>query len=114
MAANHRINLRLTAEDYRKLKEQADSLPLARYCREQILGQKKKRTPPAKNRYYGLSHEFLRELNGIGVNLNQIARLGNIAKKKNSLELWQLIESLRAIKADLETLVEAVRSGDAR
>lgn len=113
MAAEHRINLRLNDEDYQKLKEKAGALPLARYCREQALDQKMKRKAPAKNRYTDLDPALLRELNRIGVNLNQIARLGNYARKKNSLELWQLIEGLRVIKADIEELIEAVRANNA-
>lgn len=117
MPKEHRINLRLSESEYTKLQAAAGEQRLASYCREALLNAKKggrKSRVPAKTIYRDLPPELLRELNAIGNNLNQIARLGNVARRRHSLELLQLTEALRLIKGDLEELLETIKANHAR
>lgn len=115
MAKDHRINLRLSETEYTKVKEKAGSQPLARWCREIALSEQgvRKRKAAVKTRYTAVDPALLKEINAIGNNLNQVARLGNAAQRRNSLELWQLTECLQLIREDLRELVKGVGS-DAR
>lgn len=103
-----RVNLRFDESEYDHLVSLADGRRVATYCRDVLLA-KKVRKKSAKNKYQGLPVELLRELNGIGNNLNQIARLAHQAKKANSLELWQLIQVMNLIQEDLEALLKLAR-----
>lgn len=105
MAKNHRVNLRLDDDELERLKKLAGNVPMARYCHERILQEKPKSKPEPVTQYKATSPELLRELNAIGRNLNQIARLGNTARRQNSLELLHLVAALELIHKDLNELI---------
>lgn len=72
-----RINIRLTPSEYEKLQKKADehSLPMATFLRDRIL----ELSPPVA-RVHGfekIDPELIKEINGIGNNINQLARNSN-------------------------------------
>lgn len=95
-----RLSLRLTPEEYEHLKQisEVSGLKMEPVLRQLIMGAELRPKPPAQ------WAAILRQLSGIGTNINQIARVANayecvrqedidsIIKMQNSL--WQLVKSL--------------------
>ena len=67
------IKIRCTDEEYQALQQRCTKLRLAEWMRETCLGSSAKRAPPAPT----VAPELLRQLAGMGNNLNQIARVVN-------------------------------------
>ncbi|WP_411569054.1 MobC family plasmid mobilization relaxosome protein [Shewanella sp. SM95] len=67
------IKIRCTDEEYQALHQRCTKLRLAEWMRETCLGTPAKRPPPAPT----VAPELLRQLAGMGNNLNQIARVVN-------------------------------------
>lgn len=67
------IKIRCTDEEYLELQQRCTKLRLAEWMRETCLGSSAKRAPPAPT----VAPELLRQLAGMGNNLNQIARVVN-------------------------------------
>ena len=96
MAKEKRVTIRLTQEEYEKLKEKANTLGIttSAYIRK-ILGNREKVLTKCDK-------ELLYELNRIGNNLNQIAKHCNINKSVDKLVLQELV----AIEQQLQKLLE--------
>lgn len=94
------IKIRLFESELAKLNELKRGKELAPWMRETCLNQKKaKRRNPTVDVDPGL----LRQLSGIGNNLNQLARLAN-EKSMNALDAVEVISYLNEIQVSLEKL----------
>ncbi len=110
MSKTYRINLRLDKTELEQIKAKAGAQPLAQWCREIALAKQGGGNRVAPRTDYRLADPaLLREINAIGRNLNQIARLGHAARKNHSLELLQLVQGLERIHTDLEELLSHAR-----
>ena len=92
------LGVRLTAEEGAALSEQAQAarLSLGAYVRRRALGQ---RVRVAEERRLGAAE--LRELNRIGVNLNQIARLLNSGAARAPAGTRAAVERVGELVAEL-------------
>lgn len=100
-----RINMRLKDHEHEEILKRAGGIPPATYCKAQLLDPENlKRRRPVRTKYKNIDFAVLRELSRVGNNLNQIARLAHIAKRKNDLELIQLISCLDEIQKELSQI----------
>lgn len=97
-----RVNLRLTPMEYEKLslKAQEHNLPIAVFLRDRIL----ELSPPVKriNDLPNIDPALMREINGIGNNINQITRLANSQNASfGNFDIVTLHKSLDRIAEEL-------------
>lgn len=91
------IKIRLTHEEHEELLNLCTTGSLASWMRETCLGEKRKKQV--------LDPKLLRQLSGIGNNLNQIARLMNQQSKSNSvIDRIAVITALSGIENELKRL----------
>lgn len=103
MRRNKMLTMWVTEDEHRRLLERCDGKQLAAWMRQTCLGEK----PARAGKLPSLSPALLRQLAGMGNNLNQIARKVN-AGGGNGLERVQTVAALMAIDAGLERLRHAV------
>lgn len=113
------IKIRLTDSEHRKLLEMAQNERLAVFMREYCLSSdnehfamiaKKNRT---KINRLTVAPALLRQLAGIGNNLNQISRHLNSAQKSGqSIDLARLALIMQGIERDLNEIKEAHTEGE--
>ena len=94
------IKIRVSAEEFETLKFNSTKIQLAEWMREQCLGvvQPQRRTPAPT-----VDPALLRQLAGMGNNLNQIARRVN-SGEWGPLDRLRIIAELSAICRELEEL----------
>ncbi len=93
----------VTEDEHRRLLERCDGKQLAAWMRQTCLDEK----PARAGKLPSISPALLRQLAGMGNNLNQIARQVN-AGGGSGIDRVQVIASLMAIDAGLERLRHAV------
>ena len=102
------LGIRVTEDEYEQLLDRCDHRRLASWMRETCLGEK----PARSGKLPSIAPPLLRQLAGMGNNLNQIAR------KINS-ETWtghdrvHVVSALMAIEAQLTALRHTVSSPEA-
>ena len=92
----------VTEDEHRRLLERCDGKQLAAWMRQTCLDEK----PARAGRLPSLSPALLRQLAGMGNNLNQIARKVNTGGAGH--DRVQIVAALMAIDAGLERLRHAV------
>lgn len=98
---NHVIKLRFTQSEYEKLTNNVQ-MPLAIYCREKALDNMiVRRIPPPK-----VEPKLLRQLVGIGNNLNQITKLANQKNNANNFDVLSLLGDIAEIRQAMTELVK--------
>ncbi|EHR3335237.1 MobC family plasmid mobilization relaxosome protein [Salmonella enterica subsp. enterica serovar Senftenberg] len=97
------LGIRVTEQEYQQLQERCDGRPLAAWMRQTCLDEK----PAHAGKLPSLSPALLRQLAGMGNNLNQIARQVN-AGSGSGHDRVQVVAALMAIDAGLERLRHAV------
>ena len=100
-----RVNLRMTPAEYEKLslKSKEHNLPIAVFLRDRIL----ELSPPVKriNDLPKIDPALIRELNGIGNNINQITRLANSQNASfGKFDIVTLYKSLDRIMEELKKI----------
>lgn len=100
-----RVNLRMTPAEYEKLslKAKEHNLPIAVFLRDRIL----ELSPPVKriNDLPKIDPALIRELNGIGNNINQITRLANSQNASfGKFDIVTLYKSLDRIMEELKKI----------
>ena len=101
----------VTQDEHRQLLERCDGKQLAAWMRQTCLDTR----PARSSRLPSIDPVLLRQLAGMGNNLNQIARKVN-GGQWSGADRVQVVAMLMAIDAGLERLRSAVRengSGDA-
>ncbi|MBJ3357898.1 MobC family plasmid mobilization relaxosome protein, partial [Salmonella enterica subsp. enterica serovar Derby] len=96
------IKIRLTETEHQLLLERCDRTHLAEWLRHLGLGEHTSR----KRRVPSVAPELLRQVSGIGNNLNQIARKVNAGGAGH--DRVQIVAALMAIDAGLERLRHVV------
>lgn len=100
-----RLNIRLTPSEYEKLSRKADehSLPMATFLRDRIL----ELSPPVE-RVHDLpkvDRELIRQINGIGNNINQITKnLNSQIAEYRQFDIVTLHQQLARIADVLENI----------
>ncbi|HAR9248549.1 TPA: MobC family plasmid mobilization relaxosome protein [Salmonella enterica] len=97
------LGIRVTDMEYQQLLERCDGKQLAVWMRQTCLDEK----PRRDGKLPSLSPALLRQLAGMGNNLNQIARRVN-AGGRTGHDRVQIVAALMAIDAGLEQLRHAV------
>lgn len=95
------IKIRVTEDEYRDLKERCDRAELAPWMREVCLDKavlKRAKVPD-------VDPQLLRQLAGIGNNLNQIARVVN-TQQHDDVNSIQIISMLLAMERHLEQIYQ--------
>lgn len=93
------IKLRFTQAEYEKLSSNVQ-MPLAVYCREKALDNMiVRRIPPPK-----VEPKLLRQLVGIGNNLNQITKLANQNNNANNFDVLALLGDIAEIRQAMTDL----------
>ncbi len=92
------IKIRCTKAEYIELKNRSTKPRLAEWMREHCLD-----APSQNRKLQTVDPNFLRQLAGIGNNLNQIARAINIHQSK-PLERVQILAALASIQRELAAL----------
>ena len=93
------IKLRFTQAEYEKLSSNVQ-MPLAVYCREKALDNLiVRRIPPPK-----VDPKLLRQLLGIGNNLNQITKLANQKNNANNFDVLSLLGDIAEIRQAMTDL----------
>ena len=102
------IKIRLTETEHQRLLDRCDRTHLAEWLRQLGLGEHTSR----RRRVPDVAPELLRQVSGIGNNLNQIARKVNAVGAGH--DRVQIVAALMAIDAGLERLRHAVleKGGD--
>jgi hypothetical protein len=100
---NKMLTMWVTEDEHRRLLERCDGRQLAAWMRQTCLDEKPART----GKLPSLSPALLRQLAGMGNNLNQIARRVN-AGGGSGHDRVQIVAALMAIDAGLERLRHAV------
>lgn len=98
------LGVRVTDAEYQQLLERCDGKQLAAWMRATCLDTR----PARSSRLPSIDPALLRQLAGMGNNLNQIARKVN-AGQWSGLERVQVLAALMAIDAGLERLRHTVR-----
>lgn len=93
-----RVEIALSMDEYNALQERKTKARLAEWLRELALDQEPRKPPKA------IDPALLFELNRIGINLNQIARLCNT--QKPSIDLISVLATLRNIEKNLIAIRE--------
>ena len=95
------IKIRLTEEEHQDLLNRCTKASLATWMRETCLGEKQTK----QSKVIEVDPKLLRQLAGIGNNLNQIARLVNQHSKQDSvLDRIAIITALSSIERELQRL----------
>ena len=95
------IKLRFTQAEYEKLSSNVQ-MPLAVYCREKALDNMiVRRIPPPK-----VEPKLLRQLLGIGNNLNQITKLANQKNQYGDFDVLALLGDIAEIRQAMTELVK--------
>lgn len=98
---NKEIKIRLTEEEHQALLNRCTKASLATWMRETCLGEKRTK----QSKVIKVDPKLLRQLAGIGNNLNQIARLVNQHSKQDSaLDRIAIITALSSIERELQRL----------
>jgi len=97
------LTMWVTDDEHRRLLERCDGKQLAAWMRQTCLGEK----PARAGRLPSISPALLRQLAGMGNNLNQIARKVNTGGH-TGYDRVQIVATLMAIDAGLEQLRHAV------
>ncbi len=97
------LTMWVTEDEHRRLLERCDGKQLAAWMRQTCLDEK----PARAGKLPSISPALLRQLAGMGNNLNQIARQVN-AGGSSGLDRVQVVAALMAIDAGLERLRHAV------
>lgn len=100
----NRVNIRLNDDEYKKLKELADGLSLAKYLRLMIeYGEPPRRVKELPK----IDPEFMRKITSMSNNLNQLTRYTHItAKDNNPLDIIKLALEIEAMNQELKELKE--------
>ena len=99
------IKIRLTETEHQRLLDRCDRTHLAEWLRQLGLGEHTSR----KRRMPGVAPELLRQVSGIGNNLNQIARRLNQLDGLNPTERVSLLAVLNSLDRNLGELLEQHR-----
>lgn len=95
------IKIRLTESEHKALLNRCTKASLATWMRETCLGEKQTK----QSKVIEVDPKLLRQLAGIGNNLNQIARLVNQHSKQDSvLDRIAIITALSSIERELQRL----------
>ena len=95
------IKIRLTDEEHQALLDRCTTASLASWMRESCLNEKRTK----QSKVIEVDPKLLRQLAGIGNNLNQIARLVNHESKANSaIDRIAIITALSGIERELQRL----------
>lgn len=95
------IKIRLTDEEHQALKDRCTKANLATWIRETCLSEKR----TARSKTIPTDPNLLRQLAGIGNNLNQIARIVNQQSKTDSpIDRIAIITALSGIEKELQAL----------
>ena len=93
------IKIRLTDEEHQALLDRCTTASLASWMRESCLNEKRTK----QSKVIEVDPKLLRQLAGIGNNLNQIARLVNHESKANSaIDRIAIITALSGIERELQ------------
>jgi len=98
------LGVRVTEQEYQRLIERCDGKQLAAWMRQTCLDER----PARSGKLPTLAPALLRQLAGMGNNLNQIARKIN-GGQWSGHDRVQAVAALMAIDAGLERLRHAVR-----
>jgi len=99
---NKMLTMWVTEDEHRRLLERCDGKQLASWMRQICLDEK----PARAGKLPSISPALLRQLAGIGNNLNQIAR--NVNARGTVQDSVQIITALMAIDSGLERLRHTV------
>jgi len=99
------IKIRMTVTEHQRLLERCDRLHLAEWLRQLGLGEQTSRKRPVPE----VAPELLRQVSGIGNNLNQIARRLNQSDSLTSSERVSLFSLLNSLDRQLAELLEQHR-----
>ena len=96
------IKIRLTEEEHQALLDRCTKSSLATWMREICLGEKQTK----QSKVIEVDPKLLRQLAGIGNNLNQIARLVNQHQHKqdSTLDRITIVTALASIERELKIL----------
>jgi hypothetical protein len=95
------IKIRLTDEEHQALLDRCTTASLASWMRETCLSEKRTK----QSKVIEVDPKLLRQLAGIGNNLNQIARLVNQKSKTSSaIDRIAIITALSGIERELQRL----------
>ena len=95
------IKIRLTDEEHQALLDRCTKASLASWIREICLNEKKTK----QSRVVEVNPQLLRQLAGIGNNLNQIAKIVNQKAKTNTpLDSIAVITALHGIEQELKRI----------
>ena len=96
-ARPHEIHLRLSEEEYRALEKNRAKcgLPQQTYLRKMCLEVQPKEQPPID------FYRVLKELQRIGINMNQIAAVANRDRWMDADLYWENVEQLEKLASDL-------------
>lgn len=93
-----RVEIALSEQEYAELLERKTKARLAEWIRETALGEKPKRSPKPVNPH------LLYELNRIGSNINQIAKMCNI--QQANIDLLRVSLALKEIEIELQKITD--------
>jgi len=99
------IKIRMTATEHQRLLERCDRIHLAEWLRQLGLGEQTSR----KRRVPEVAPELLRQVAGMGNNLNQIARRLNQSDSLTPSERVSLLSILNSLDRQLGELLEQHR-----
>ena len=95
------IKIRLTDEEHKNLLDRCNTASLASWMRETCLSEKRTK----QSKVVEVDPQLLRQLAGIGNNLNQIARIINQQSKINeAIDRVAVITALSGIERELQRL----------
>ena len=95
------IKIRLSEEEHQALLDRCTKASLATWIRETCLSEKRTKQSPVVE----VNPDLLRQLAGIGNNLNQIARIVNQkAKTDTPLDRIAVISALHGIEQELKRI----------
>ena len=98
------LTMWVTEDEHRQLIERCDGKQLAAWMRQRCLDER----PARRQRLPSIDPALLRQLAGLGNNLNQVARKVN-AGQFSPAERVQIVATLMSIDAGIERLRHAVR-----
>lgn len=99
------IKIRVTDSEHQRLLDRCDRTHLAEWLRQLGLGEHTSR----KRRMPEVAPELLRQVSGVGNNLNQIARRLNQLEGLNSQQCVSLLAVLNSLDRQLSELLEQHR-----
>ena len=99
------IKIRMTETEHQRLLERCDRIHLAEWLRQIGLGEQTSRKRPVPE----VAPELLRQVSGMGNNLNQIARRLNQSDSLTPSERVSLLSILNSLDRQLGELLEQHR-----